>query len=116
LNSFVFLRSFAAARSRGSITMRMLMGANEIYADGKAKPMTANGNILFERFQCGQIKFDLEFANEQSNKRAVSPPQDKAQSLEYLIRGELIRACPTLPKSDGERIVCFEFSFIFSWC
>jgi hypothetical protein len=28
------------ARSRGSITMRMLMGANGIYADGKAAPMT----------------------------------------------------------------------------
>jgi len=35
--------SILATRSRGSITMRMLMGANGIYADGKAQPMTANG-------------------------------------------------------------------------
>jgi hypothetical protein len=62
--------------------MRMLMGANGIYADGKAQPMTAN-----------------ELSNEQTNKRAASP-NDKSQSLEYLIRGELIRACPTLPKSE----------------
>lgn len=25
--------------------MRMLMGANGIYADGKAQPMSANGNL-----------------------------------------------------------------------
>ncbi len=27
--------------------MRMLMGANGIYADGKAQPMTTNGIYLF---------------------------------------------------------------------
>jgi TfoX/Sxy family transcriptional regulator of competence genes len=41
-----------ATRSRGSITMRMLMGANGIYADGKAQPMTANGiYFCFSSFQ-----------------------------------------------------------------
>ncbi|CAF5178220.1 unnamed protein product [Rotaria magnacalcarata] len=75
-----------STRSRGSITMRMLMGANGIYADGKAQPMTAT-----------------EITNEQSNKRAASP-HDRSQSLEYLIRGELVRACPALPKSDGNNI------------
>jgi hypothetical protein len=30
-------------RSRGSITMRMLMGANDIYADGKVQLTPANG-------------------------------------------------------------------------
>ena len=44
----------------------------------------------------------IEITNEQSNKRAASP-HDKGQSLEYLIRGELVRACPTLPKNDGKR-------------
>ncbi|CAF0787976.1 unnamed protein product [Rotaria sordida] len=76
-----------STRSRGSITMRMLMGANGIYADGKAQPMTAN-----------------ELTNEQSNKRAASP-NDKSQSLEYLIRGELVRACPTLPKNDESSMI-----------
>ncbi len=39
-------RFYLATRSRGSITMRMLMGANGIYADGRAQPMTANGILL----------------------------------------------------------------------
>ncbi len=30
-------------RSRGSITLRMLMGSSDIYADGKAQPMIGNG-------------------------------------------------------------------------
>ncbi|CAF0926148.1 unnamed protein product [Adineta ricciae] len=71
-----------STRSRGSITMRMLMGANGIYADGKAQPMIAN-----------------EASSEQANKRAASPNNDKSH-LEYLIRGELIRECPTLAKTD----------------
>ena len=36
-------KSILATRSRGSITMRMLMGMNGIYANGKIQPMTANG-------------------------------------------------------------------------
>ena len=44
----------------------------------------------------------IEISSEQSNKRPASP-SDKSQSLEYLIRGELIRVCPTLPKNDGKR-------------
>ncbi len=34
---------YVGTRSRGSITMRMLMGANDIYADGKVQSMTTNG-------------------------------------------------------------------------
>lgn len=40
---FVDDHFYLATRSRGSITMRMLMGANGIYADGKAQPMSTNG-------------------------------------------------------------------------
>lgn len=43
----------------------------------------------------------LELGGEPSNKRAASP-NDQSQSLEYLIRGELDRACPTMPKRDGK--------------
>ncbi len=43
----------------------------------------------------------IEVSSEQSKKRAGSP-NDKSQSLEYLIRGELIRACPALSKTDGK--------------
>ncbi|CAF5227847.1 unnamed protein product, partial [Rotaria magnacalcarata] len=38
------------------------------------------------------------------NKRAASP-HDRSQSLEYLIRGELVRACPALPKSDESSMI-----------
>jgi hypothetical protein len=83
--------------------MRMLMGANGIYADGKAQPMASNGNVFFFWFIFLNDYFIwIELSTEQSNKRAASP-NDKSQSLEYLIRGELIRACPTtLPKNDGK--------------
>ncbi|CAF3901687.1 unnamed protein product, partial [Adineta steineri] len=66
-------------RSRGSITMRMLMGSSDIYADGKAQPMATN--------------------DEQSNKRPASP-NEKCEKIEYLIRGELDRKCPPLVKPD----------------
>ena len=46
------------------------------------------------------IGYVLELTAEATNKRAASPT-DKSQSLEYLIRGELDRACPTMPKRDG---------------
>jgi TfoX/Sxy family transcriptional regulator of competence genes len=45
--NFSSLLFVLATRSRGSITMRMLMGANGIYADGKAQPMASNGNVFF---------------------------------------------------------------------
>jgi hypothetical protein len=78
----------------------MLMGANGIYADGKAQPMTTNGSVWF--IFLNNYLIWIEISTEQSNKRAASP-NDKSQSLEYLIRGELIRACPTtLPKNDGK--------------
>ncbi|CAF5091530.1 unnamed protein product, partial [Rotaria sp. Silwood1] len=63
-------------RSRGSITMRMLMGASDIYADGKAQPAAANETL--------------------STKRSASPSTDKCEKIEYLIRGELDRACPAV--------------------
>ncbi|CAF0840416.1 unnamed protein product [Adineta ricciae] len=69
----------ARTRSRGSITMRMLMGSSDIYADGKAQPMPTN--------------------EEQSNKRPASPHAN-CEKIDYLIRGELDRPCPTLVKQD----------------
>jgi hypothetical protein len=42
----------------------------------------------------------LEMSNESSSKRAASP-NNESKSLEYLIRGELDRACPTMSRRDG---------------
>ena len=81
--------------------MRMLMGANGIYADGKAQPLTASGILIFLSFIVLQrFVHVLELSQETINKNAGSA-HDKGQSLEYLIRGELDRACPTVPKRDG---------------
>lgn len=57
--------------------------------------------LYFFFFRKLSFYFKIELSNEQSNKRAASP-NDKSQSLEYLIRGELVRACPTLSKTDGK--------------
>ena len=87
--------------------MRMLMGANGIYADCKSQPMSANGAFLLSLRSTtasnisGLLFLLLELGNESSNKRAASP-HDKGQSLEYLIRSELDRACPTIAKPDGK--------------
>lgn len=39
-NKKMFLMPLTGTRSRGSITMRMLMGASDIYADGKVQSNT----------------------------------------------------------------------------
>ena len=49
------------------------------------------------------LRMRLELNNELAQKRAASPG-DKTESLEYLIRGELDRACPHLPKRDGKML------------
>ncbi|CAF3995082.1 unnamed protein product, partial [Rotaria magnacalcarata] len=77
------------ARSRGSITMRMLMGQSDIYSDGKAQPPASNET--------------------QSTKRAASPAADKCEKIEYLIRDALDRACPALIKRD-EALTIFQKS------
>lgn len=66
-------------RSRGSITMRMLMGAGDIYADGKVQSNTTD---------------------ESPSKRSKSPDGDKGEKLEYLIRDALDRECPPITKRD----------------
>lgn len=82
--------------------MRMLMGANGIYADGKAQPMPNNGQFDKTSNRTFSNRFFIsELTNEASNKRAASP-HDKGQSLEYLIRSELDRACPTMAKPEGK--------------
>lgn len=37
-----------------------------------------------------------------SNKRSASPPTDKCEKIEYLIRDALDRDCPPLAKRDGK--------------
>ena len=92
--------------------MRMLMGANGIYADGKAQPLPSNGirSLIFLFCFFLIVNIFVETTNEQPTKRAASP--DKTQSLEYLIRGELVRACPNLPKNDGRRNAFLSFRMI----
>jgi hypothetical protein len=80
---------YLGAKSRGSITMRMLMGANEIYVDGKAQPI-----------------------EEQTNKRSVSP-DDKCEKIDYLIRDGLEAKCPPSIKRDG-KIENFIIPFSYS--
>jgi hypothetical protein len=41
--------------------MRMLMGANGIYADGKAQPMTTNGIYFFDLFVFDLYLFKQNF-------------------------------------------------------
>ena len=56
----------------------------------------------------------IEASSEQANKRAASPNSDKSH-LEYLIRGELIRECPTLAKTDGKTRETFASNRFFYW-
>jgi len=77
--------------ARGSITMRMLMGAGDIYADGKVQSNTTD---------------------ESSPKRSKSPDGDKGEKLEYLIRDALDRECPPVTKRDGKIQIVFCFLFV----
>jgi hypothetical protein len=85
--------------------MRMLMGANDIYADGKVQSMTTNGwDKFYYKFKKNILNIYFYFfikIEDQSNKRSISP-NDKCEKLEYLIRDALDRECPPLIKRDGK--------------
>lgn len=77
--------------------MRMLMGDNEPYVDGKAQRRPSQ--------------------DEPSNKRALSPSIHN-EKIGYLIRDALYRTHPTIPKDNGKSyrlniLFFFFYRFVF---
>ena len=78
--------------------MRMLMGASDIYADGKAQPMATNGSRKFNFYLIELFYF---LVDEHQNKRSLSP-NEKSEKIEYLIRDGLESNSPVIVKRDGK--------------
>ena len=78
------------------------MGADNIYTDGKAQPMSTTGKEQKKRKMFSFLFYSLKYVRIESptNKRCASPI-DKDEKIEYLIRGELDRDHSALIKRDG---------------